>query len=110
MLPGEDERNSFPLVNTNIKTPNIKDMTPDENRSLKRVLEASATVEGRTGANGALQVQADEFEKAFGNTLGMIKEVEESIQNVDESERPSLIHELRSLQERAGALDKELET
>ena len=58
-------------------------MTHEETRELKGVLNPSSTIEGRTGPNGALQIQADNFKETRNNTVQMSKEVKQSIEETD---------------------------
>ena len=75
-------------------------LNPPDGSSTRRSLRSKASIEGRTGPNGALQIQADYFNEAIGETT------ERATSVAGTTEYNSLIERIDSLKE---ARDRTLE-
>ncbi|CAB3987831.1 Hypothetical predicted protein [Paramuricea clavata] len=96
------DRENIELIDIGAKMGDLPGLTMQENNELRGVLNPldGSSIEGRTGPNGALQVQADYFNEAIGET------VERSTSAEGTTEYNSLIERIDSLKE---ARDRTLE-
>ncbi|CAB4039100.1 Hypothetical predicted protein, partial [Paramuricea clavata] len=64
-------RENIELIDISAKPGDLPGLTTQENKELRGVLNPpdGSSIEGRTGPNGALQVQADYFNEAIGETV-----------------------------------------
>ncbi|CAB3982406.1 integrase core domain-containing [Paramuricea clavata] len=95
-------RENIELIDIGAKLGDLPGLTMQENNELRGVLNLpdGSSIEGRTGPNGALQVQADYFNEAIGETVKRATSVEGT------TEYNSLIERINSLKE---ARDRTLE-
>ncbi|CAB4028748.1 Hypothetical predicted protein [Paramuricea clavata] len=96
------DRENIELIDISAKLGDLPGLTMQENNELRGVLNPpdGSSIEGRTGPNGALQIQADYFNEAIGET------VERSTSAEGTTEYNSLIERIDSLKE---ARDRTLE-
>ncbi|CAB4031793.1 Hypothetical predicted protein, partial [Paramuricea clavata] len=96
------DRENIELIDISAKLGDLPGLTMQENNELRGVLNPpdGSSIEGRTGPNGALQVQADYFNEAIGET------VERATSAEGTTEYNSLIERIDSLKE---ARDRTLE-
>jgi hypothetical protein len=96
------DRENIELIDLNTKLGDLPGLTMQENNELRGVLNppGGPSVEGRTGPNGALQIQADYFNEAIGKTT------ERATSVTGTTEYNSLIERIDSLKE---ARDRTLE-
>jgi hypothetical protein len=96
------DRENIELIDLNAKLGDLPGLTMQENNELRGVLNPpdGSSVEGRTGPNGALQIQADYFNEAIGKTTERATSVSGT------TEYNSLIERIDSLKE---ARDRTLE-
>ncbi|CAB3985270.1 Hypothetical predicted protein [Paramuricea clavata] len=96
------DRENIELIDISAKLGDLPGLTMQENNELRGVLNPpdGSSIEGRTGPNGALQIQADYFDEAIGET------VERATSEEGTTEYNSLIERIDSLKE---ARDRTLE-
>ncbi|CAB3984681.1 Hypothetical predicted protein [Paramuricea clavata] len=96
------DRENIELIDISAKLGDLPGLTMQENNELRGVLNPpdGSSIEGRTGPNGALQIQADYFNEAIGET------VERATSAEGTTEYNSLIERIDSLKE---ARDRTLE-
>ncbi|CAB4002519.1 Hypothetical predicted protein [Paramuricea clavata] len=96
------DRKNIELIYISAKLGDLPGLTVQENNELRGVLNPpdGSSIEGRTGPNGALQIQADYFNEAIGET------VERATSAEGTTEYNSLIEIIDSLKE---ARDRTLE-
>ncbi|CAB4004489.1 Hypothetical predicted protein [Paramuricea clavata] len=96
------DRENIELIDISAQLGDLPGLTMQENNELRGVLNPpdGSSIEGRTGPNGVLQVQADYFNEAIGET------VERSTSAEGTTEYNSLIERIDSLKE---ARDRTLE-
>ncbi|CAB4025784.1 Hypothetical predicted protein, partial [Paramuricea clavata] len=96
------DRENIELIDIGAKMGDLPGLTMQENNELRGVLNPpdGSSIEGRTGPNGALQIQADYFNEAIGET------VERATSAEGTTEYNSLIERIDSLKE---ARDRTLE-
>ncbi|CAB3991941.1 integrase core domain-containing [Paramuricea clavata] len=96
------DRENIELIDISAKLGDLPGLTMQENNELRGVLNPpdGSSIEGRTGPNGALQVQADYFNEAIGET------VERATSAEGTTEYNSLLERIDSLKE---ARDRTLE-
>ncbi|CAB4019808.1 Hypothetical predicted protein [Paramuricea clavata] len=96
------DRENIELIDIGAKLGDLPGLTMQENNELRGVLNPpeGSSIEGRTGPNGALQIQADYFNEAIGETVERATSVEGT------TEYNSLIERIDSLKE---ARDRTLE-
>ncbi|CAB4019561.1 Hypothetical predicted protein [Paramuricea clavata] len=72
------DRENIELIDIGAKLGDLPGLTMEENNELRSVLNPpdGSSIEGRTGPNGALQIQADYFNEAIGKTAGQATEAE----------------------------------
>ncbi|CAB4031206.1 Hypothetical predicted protein, partial [Paramuricea clavata] len=65
------DRENIELIDISAKIGDLPGLTMQENNELRGVLNPpdGSSIEGRTGPNGALQIQADYFDEAIGETM-----------------------------------------
>ncbi|CAB4009507.1 Hypothetical predicted protein [Paramuricea clavata] len=65
------DRENIELIDIGAKVGDLPGLTMQENNELRGVLNPpdGSSIEGRTGPNGALQIQADYFNEAIGETV-----------------------------------------
>ena len=108
------ESDNFPMVDTQVERPYIQGLTPDMNRVLRGVLNPSDSIDpqSRIGDNGALQIQADNYQEKLDETIeqrdktvddGEFLDLEETIIALREARdltlRQRQIEEVRAQQE-----------
>ncbi|CAB4014921.1 Hypothetical predicted protein [Paramuricea clavata] len=95
-------RENIELMDTSAQLGNLPGLIMQENNELRGVLNPpeGSSMEGRTGPNGALQVQADYFNEAIGRTVVQAAEAEGT------TEYNALLERIDSLKE---ARDRTLE-
>ncbi|CAB4003574.1 Hypothetical predicted protein [Paramuricea clavata] len=88
-------RENIELIDIGAKLGDLPGLTMQENNELRGVLNPpdGSSIEGRTGPNGALQIQADYFNEAIGETVERATEAEGT------TEYNSLIERIDSLKE-----------
>jgi hypothetical protein len=96
------DRENIELIDLGAELGDLPGLTMSENNELRGVLNPpdGSRIEGRTGSNGALQIQADYFNEAIGKTVERAASVEGT------TEYNSLIERIDSLKE---ARDRTLE-
>ncbi|CAB3977098.1 Hypothetical predicted protein [Paramuricea clavata] len=96
------DRENIELIDLGAKLGDLPGLTMGENNELRGVLipPDGSSIEGRTGPNGALQIQADYFNEAIGET------VERATSAEGTTEYNALIERIDSLKE---ARDRTLE-
>ncbi|CAB3989892.1 Hypothetical predicted protein [Paramuricea clavata] len=96
------DRENIELIDIGAKLGDLPGLTMQENNELRGVLNPpeGSSIEGRTGPNGALQIQADYFNEAIGET------VERATSVVGTTEYNALQERIDSLKE---ARDRTLE-
>ncbi|CAB4000201.1 Hypothetical predicted protein [Paramuricea clavata] len=96
------DREDIELIDISAKLGDLPGLTMQENNELRGVLNPpdGSSIEGRTGPNGALQIQADYFNEAIGET------VERATSAEGTTEYNSLLERIDSLKE---ARDRTLE-
>ncbi|CAB3977699.1 Hypothetical predicted protein [Paramuricea clavata] len=96
------DRENIELIDISAKLGDLPGLTMQENNELRGVLNPpdGSSIEGRTGPNGALQIQADYFNEAIGET------VERATSAEGTTEYNSLLERIDSLKE---ARDRTLE-
>ncbi|CAB3976573.1 Hypothetical predicted protein [Paramuricea clavata] len=96
------DRENIELIDISAKLGDLPGLTMQENNELRGVLNPpdGSSIEGRTGPNGALQIQADYFNEAIGETVERATEAEGT------TEYNSLLERIDSLKE---ARDRTLE-
>ncbi|CAB3978384.1 Hypothetical predicted protein [Paramuricea clavata] len=89
------DRENIELIDISAKLGDLPGLTMQENNELRGVLNPpdGSSIEGRTGPNGALQIQADYFNEAIGKT------VERTTSAEGTTEYNSLIERIDSLKE-----------
>ncbi|CAB3999774.1 Hypothetical predicted protein, partial [Paramuricea clavata] len=89
------DRENIELIDISAKLGDLPGLTMQENNELRGVLNPpdGSSIEGRTGPNGALQIQADYFNEAIGKTTELATEAEGT------TEYNSLIERIDSLKE-----------
>ncbi|CAB3978278.1 Hypothetical predicted protein [Paramuricea clavata] len=72
------DRENIELIDISAKLGDLPGLTMQENNELRGVLNPpdGSSIEGRTGPNGALQIQADYFNEAIGKTVERATEAE----------------------------------
>ncbi|CAB4025012.1 Hypothetical predicted protein [Paramuricea clavata] len=72
------DRKNIELIDISAKLGDLPGLTMKENNELRGVLNPpdGSSIEGRTGPNGALQIQADYFNEAIGETVERATSVE----------------------------------
>ncbi|CAB3977082.1 Hypothetical predicted protein [Paramuricea clavata] len=96
------DRKNIELIDISAQLGDLPGLTMQENNELRGVLNPpdGSSIEGRTGPNGALQIQADYFNEAIGET------VERATSAEGTTEYNSLLERIDSLKE---ARDRTLE-
>ncbi|CAB3993827.1 Hypothetical predicted protein [Paramuricea clavata] len=96
------DRENIELIDISAKLGDLQGLTMQENNELRGVLNppGGSSIEGRTGPNGALQIQADYFNEAIGETVERATSVKGT------TEYNSLLERIDSLKE---ARDRTLE-
>ncbi|CAB4027863.1 Hypothetical predicted protein [Paramuricea clavata] len=96
------DRENIELIDISVKLRDLPGLTMQENNELRGVLNPpdGSSIEGRTGPNGALQIQADYFNEAINETVKQAGSVE------GVTEYNALIERIDSLKE---ARDRTLE-
>ncbi|CAB3976965.1 Hypothetical predicted protein [Paramuricea clavata] len=89
------DRENIELIDISAKLGDLPGLTMQENNELRGVLNPpdGSSIEGRTGPNGALQIQADYFNEAIGETVERATEAEGT------TEYNSLLERIDSLKE-----------
>ncbi|CAB4001518.1 Hypothetical predicted protein [Paramuricea clavata] len=86
---GSDEeyanRENIELIDISAKLGDLPGLTMQENNELRGVLNPpdGSSIEGRTGPNGALQIQADYFNEAINETVEGVTEYNALIERID---------------------------
>ncbi|CAB4015171.1 Hypothetical predicted protein [Paramuricea clavata] len=90
-------RENIELTDTGAQLGDLPGLTMQENNELRGVLNPpeGSSLEGRTGPNGALQVQADYFDEA----IGRIRTVEQATSAEGTTEYNALLERIDSLKE-----------
>ncbi|CAB4009484.1 Hypothetical predicted protein [Paramuricea clavata] len=99
-----EQATNFPVIETDMERPRIKGLDQEENRDLEGVVNPSDYIDpqSRIGDNGALQIQADHFQKALDRTIDQRDRTNDPMEFIELQERINGLREARdrTLQQR----------